>query len=161
MEELSRDFDEISAEKFILDVSEEVLDKSNWKSLFDFSEQVVKAMKLIALQDDILKSKQWKCSPPPLPPLTRLLLAFNRQGDWVLCVRAGVLELQDLSAAEQQSDGERPSRVVKREQDDHNGRSKARWVQRKSLPIPEWDEDADPIDKSRYLAKNQRKTRTI
>lgn len=56
MEELSRNLDDMSPETFSLDVSEEVLDKHNWKALFNYTEQIVKAMKLIALQDDLLKS---------------------------------------------------------------------------------------------------------
>lgn len=62
MEELSRNLDDMSPETFSLDVSEEVLDKHNWKSLFNYTEQIVKAMKLIALQDDLLKSKEGEFS---------------------------------------------------------------------------------------------------
>lgn len=58
MDELLRDFDSHASEKFELNVNREILDKENWKELFNVTENVVKAMKLISLQDDVLRNKK-------------------------------------------------------------------------------------------------------
>lgn len=49
LDELERNFKETDKGKFSLPFSGQLLERANWKRLFNYTEQIVKGMKLIAL----------------------------------------------------------------------------------------------------------------